>query len=334
MGDHLKDNDVQEEPVDLSSSGGGSNKTISKTNSSTPNSNPFLDMWASAYGAAYANYLSLVGADTCTSDNSSAAWGDMLSKRAELERSVEEYMRHIRAAWEAKMHIESIYRENYQQLSLANMLMMGCGGLPRGAGSLGSAPTGGKPQPKRAASTAADIDVSNPANIFVIGDAGKTASKQTVASSDVGHRGVASAATEAEHSNIRLQVAKKSSSIFSMPSMLPVSHNWMGLSSRPQPTTSCSSDKHHSGVLSSPSSLQDRTDTSGPIFPVGRRIPRYRPLNGKHVRPGTGARISTLIALREKIQQRRRLKEVYAKVAFLRNLTSERVQEPGQVSVK
>ena len=43
----------------------------------------------------------------------------------------------------------------------------------------------------------------------------------------------------------------------------------------------------------------------------GARKRAPRALTGKHVRPGTGASTSTLITLRQKLQERQKYREVY-----------------------
>ncbi|KAG7160862.1 hypothetical protein Hamer_G007623 [Homarus americanus] len=75
---------------------------------------------------------------------------------------------------------------------------------------------------------------------------------------------------------------------------------------------------HHSSSAGSPCGTLPSSTTGGDDLDFsptessgGARKRAPRALTGKHVRPGTGASASTLLTLRQKLQERQKYREVY-----------------------
>lgn len=66
-----------------------------------------------------------------------------------------------------------------------------------------------------------------------------------------------------------------------------------------------------SGALPSSTTGSEDVELSHMEASGGARKRTPRALTGKHVRPGTGASASTLITLRQKLQERQKYREVY-----------------------
>lgn len=66
-----------------------------------------------------------------------------------------------------------------------------------------------------------------------------------------------------------------------------------------------------SGALPSSTTGSEDVELSHMDASGGARKRAPRALTGKHVRPGTGASASTLITLRQKLQERQKYREVY-----------------------
>ncbi|KAK8747401.1 hypothetical protein OTU49_016796 [Cherax quadricarinatus] len=81
----------------------------------------------------------------------------------------------------------------------------------------------------------------------------------------------------------------------------------------PQPTPDPQSSSAGSPSLTLPSSTTggEDFDLSPTESSAGARKRAPRALTGKHVRPGTGASASTLLTLRQKLQERQKYREVY-----------------------